>query len=156
METATMTKQPLPATKPPLGEPSKTPEQTYDLFTQGLIRTRLHEDLAGGAPHTLLAPLDNARCPLPCSTEQLLYDEQLHDTRFDLFEYLVVPGHADAEAPRRSWDTLHGTPVQIGGGFVFGAAGAARIVRTVKEGHLVLHLLDAWVLPLPAEALMPT
>jgi uncharacterized surface protein with fasciclin (FAS1) repeats len=155
METATMTAQIIPATRPPPGEPSPPPDQTYDLFTQGLIRTCLHEDLAGGAPHTLLAPLDNARCPLPCSVEQLLHDEQLHDARFDVFEYLVVRGHVDAEAPRRSWDTLQGTPVQIGGGFVFGISGAARIVRTIKQGHLVLHLLDAWVLPLPAEALVP-
>lgn len=150
-----MTAHIIPPTKPPPDEHPNTSDQTYDLYTQGLIRTRLHEDLAGGAPYTLLAPLDNARCPLPCSPEQLLYDEHLHDARFDVFEYLVVRGHVDAEAPRKSWDTLQGTPVQIGGGFVFGTSGAARIVRTIKEGHLVLHLLDAWVLPLPAEALVP-
>ncbi len=151
-----MTGHPPPSPKPPPAEPSSPAAQTYDLFTQGLICTRLHEDLEGGAPHTLLAPLDEAPCPLPCSVEQLLYDEKLHDTRFDVFEYLVVPGHVDAETPRQAWDTLHGTPVQIGGGFVFGAAGAARIVRTIKQGHLVLHLLDAWVLPLPAKDLVPT
>lgn len=120
---------------------------TLGRFTQGLLATGLVEDVRERGPFTLLAPVDEAFDTLPWRFEDLLLTQDLLDERFDLFEYHVVRGLADAGGPRASWSTLHGELVRIGRGLVLGRYGASRILRTVTSESLRVHVLEQCIFP---------
>ena len=121
-------------------EPRREP---VDRTFHGLLATGLLEDLRAGAPHTLIAPTNAAFDELPWAFEDLVFDPELVEVRFDLFEYLVVPGDFD-EGERA---TLGGEPVRIEGGVVFGRYGSAAILRSFVTGNLRVHVVDSCVLP---------
>ncbi len=138
-----------PAPRPPgRGAPWKPPpSEPIRRFSTGLLATGLVDDLREQAPHTVLAPVDAAFDGLPFSFDDLLYDERLVEARFDLFEYLVLRGTADAWAPRAAHVTLHGEPIRLGRGLVLGRFGAARVLRSFATGHVLVHVLDQCVFP---------
>lgn len=116
-------------------------------FSTGLLATGLVDDLRAQADHTVLAPVDAAFDGLPFSFDDLLFDERLVEARFDLFEYLVVRGTVEADAPRAAHVTLQGERVRIGRGLVLGRFGAARVLRSFVTGHVLVHVLDQCVFP---------
>lgn len=126
--------------RPPASEPLRR-------FSHGLLGTGLLDDLRATGPYTLLAPVDAAFDDLPFSYEDLLFDEQLVEARFDLFEYLVLRGAVDAHGPRQLHVTLQGEPVRLGGGVVSGGFGAARILRSFSSEAGPVHVIDRCVFP---------
>ena len=123
------------------------PSERLARFSQGLLCTGLLDDLRASEPFTLLAPVDDAFEGMPFSYDALLFDERLVEARFDLFEYLVVRGTADAEGPRTAHATLHGEPVRLGRGLAFGRFGAARVLRSFVSGPALVHVLDQVLFP---------
>ena len=121
-----------------------------DRVLAGLAAVGLLDDMQG-RPHTLLAPIDRAFDVLPWSFERFLTDARLVEARFDLFEYCVVPSLLRSESDPRPVGTLEGTTVLIGHTHVLGRHGGARILTTVELPLLVVHVLDACVLPRPPE-----
>lgn len=119
-----------------------------DRVFEGLREVGLLEDM-DGMPHTLLAPVDRAFDRLPWAFDRLLADPSLVEARFDLFEYCVVPERVASDADPRPVLTLEGTPVFVGRTHVLGRHGGARILTTVESSNLVIHVLDACVLPHP-------
>lgn len=115
-------------------------------FTRGLLSTGLIEDIHDSAV-TLLAPSDDAFQTMPWRFEELLFDEQLLEARFDLFEYLVVRGRVGVEGVRASYRTFNREHVRLGNRLVYGRFGAARVLRTVERGSLVIHVLEQCVYP---------
>jgi hypothetical protein len=116
-------------------------------FLSGLRRTDLVADLAAGGPHTLVAPVNAAFDVLPWSFDRLLSDDELLEPRFDLFEYLVLRGACDGEAPLHARRTLQGESLVIGAGIVRGHQSKARILGTTTWQANVVVAVDACVLP---------
>lgn len=114
---------------------------------KGLLRTDLVGDLGGSRPHTLIAPVDAGFAGLPWDFEQLLSDDSLLEPCFDLFEYLVIRGSHDADAPMRLCATLQGESILIGSGMVLGHHGVASVVATTVWRGTVVHVVDRCVLP---------
>lgn len=123
------------------------PSAQIGRYSQGLLATGLREDLRTYGRHTLLAPVDDAFDRMPFTFDELLYDERLVEARFDVFEYLVVPGTIEAHGPRTAHASVQGEPVRIGRGLVFGRFGAARVLRSFEAGRLLVHVLDQCVFP---------
>jgi len=120
-----------------------------DRTLAGLSAAGLIEDLERG-PFTLLAPVDHAYEALPWSFDALLRRPDLVEPRFDLFEYMVVPGRI-ASGPTIA-RTLEGAAVLVGATHVLGRHGSARIVTTVELGNVLVHVLDACLHPHPWNA----
>lgn len=117
--------------------------EPIDRTFHGLLATGLLEDIRAGGRHTIIAPTNAAYDALPWPFEDLLLDPELAEPRFDLFEYLVIPG--DFVAGERL--TLEGSPLRIERGLVLGGHGSAAILRTFVTGELRIHVVDACLLP---------
>lgn len=120
---------------------------TIQRCLKGLLRTQLVGDLGGSRPHTLIAPLDAGFAELPWDFDRLLSDEELLEPCFDLFEYLVIPGRHDADAPMRPRATLQGEPLLIGSGMVLGHRGVASVVATASWRGTTVHVVDRCIVP---------
>lgn len=116
-------------------------------FSRGLAIAGLYEDIADAGTTTLLAPVDAAFDGLPWPYEQLVGSRELLEACFDLFEYLVLRGTADAAAPRATHATLHGELVRIGRRLVLGRYGASRVLSTFPVGACTVHVLEMCVFP---------
>lgn len=119
---------------------------TIQRCLKGLLRTQLVGDL-GSRPHTLIAPLDAGFAELPWDFDRLLSDETLLEPCFDVFEYLVIAGRHDADAPMRPCATLQGEPVLMGSGMVLGHHGVASVVATASWRGTTVHVVDRCILP---------
>lgn len=116
-------------------------------FSRGLLATGLIEDVQDGGPFTLLAPTNEAFEGMPWSFYDLLFDDRLLEPRFDLFEYLVVPGRVGVEGVRTPHPTLQGRSVRLGKQLAFGCFGAARILQSLETELIVVHVLEQCIFP---------
>jgi len=117
-------------------------------FIAGLFGTDLVTDIRARSPHTLIAPVDPAFDRLHWSFDQLLWNDDLVEPRFDLFEYLVIPGlHLGALPELETVRTVQGEPIRIGAGLVLGRHGVGRILATTTWEDSLVHVVDACVLP---------
>jgi len=118
--------------------------EPIDRTFHGLLAVGLLDDIRDRWRSTLIAPTNAAFDALPWSFEDLLGQPSLAEVRFDLFEYLVVPGDLVVGERR----TIEGSSIRIEDGQVLGRFGrAARILRSFVSGNLRVHVVDACVLP---------
>ena len=114
-----------------------------DRTFHGLLATGLLEDIRNAGRHTVIAPTNAAYDALPWAFEDLISDPDLTELRFDLFEYLVVPG--DLVVGERA--TMEGSVLRVERGLVVGRHGTAAILRSFVSEDLRIHVVDACVLP---------
>lgn len=139
--TPARTTQPNDLSHPPAGMGG-----VLQRYFQGLKQTDLLDDVLT-APHTLLAPIDDAFDALPWRFSDLLESRDLFEERFDLFEYLVVRGVHGAHGPAAPIVTLEGSAVAIGHGLVVGTSGTARVLHSFIWNRTLVHMLDRCIFP---------
>lgn len=112
----------------------------------GFERSELLGDVLSGGVRTLVAPVDRAFAVLPWTFDDLLSVGRVEE-RCELFEYYAIPLRCEARGPMRTMPTLQRELITIGCGYVVGPDRAARILASLRWGDVIVHAVDACVLP---------
>jgi uncharacterized surface protein with fasciclin (FAS1) repeats len=121
----------------------------FQTFTRLLEGTPLEDELRGGKPYTLFAPVDIAFAYLPPETLQRLLKAEYQGILDHILGYHVVPGKLLSHQLMglSNAKTMYGDLVQFSENDGLRIEGARLVHKDIEARNGVIHAIDCLLLP---------